>query len=128
MSTWAVKQSYGFQPIEVISESEKTVTYFDVRKTRSQKISAVAISSWQSQGVLPWRGDEDGARILAEKLTSVFAERDRRTKAANEYASNEAVRLMDAINQLRHTVPLSGEVRKGCEVPTASQPTSSEDV
>lgn len=100
MSIWAVKQSCGFEPIEVISESGKTVTYFNGCKTRSQKIPAVAISGFQSRGVLPWRGSESDARKLAERLTSVLAERDRRVKAANKYAANESAKLLNAIKEL----------------------------
>ena len=61
---------------------------------RAQKISRVATSFMQPQGVLPWRGTEAEAKALAQKLTLVEAEKERRHREAVEYMNRECAKLL----------------------------------
>ena len=74
--TWAVLDSYGFEAVEVIKETVKTVTYRHPRwgQTRTDK-----------HKVFPFRGDEDAARSVAARITSANAEYWRRRQSASDW-------------------------------------------
>ena len=80
MATWAIRNGYKYQPVEVIRETDATVFYLETRwsggdqETRGQK-----------HKFLDWRGSEQAALILVEKLNSADAERDRRLNAARDW-------------------------------------------
>jgi len=94
MSVWAIKQGYRFEAFEVIKETEKMVFYNDRRECRAQKIDRVHSSYASSGGFLPWRGTEQEAKAIAEKLVSIRAERDKRQREANDYMVRECARLL----------------------------------
>ena len=94
MSVWAIRQSYDFKALEVLSETDKTVTYNDGRNRRSPKVVSFTVSGCPRQCDLPWRGNEADARALVEKLTSVAAERRRRIVAADDYMRRESEKLL----------------------------------
>ena len=95
MSVWAIRNSYNFQPFEVIKETERFVLYKEGgRECRSQKIAGVRISIFSGSGFLPWRGTEHDARKLAEKLTSIKAEHEKRRRDADAYMERECSKLL----------------------------------
>jgi hypothetical protein len=103
MTVWAIRQSYRFEAVPIISESEKMVLVGEGKGRRVQKVSAVAIGHFASQGILPWRGSEFEARKLACQLTSVFDEGRRRKAAAGDYMRRESERLLglDAVEAVK---------------------------
>jgi len=87
---WAVKSGWRYEAVEVVKETAKMVTYIDrywspPRETRIAKHS-----------LLPWRGTEEQARAIVEKLTSAKSERDRRTKSAQDWFDKRAAEIMAA--------------------------------
>lgn len=93
---WAVRQGYRFEPVAIIKETDKMVTYDDMgRARRVSKANQVALG-FRSGGVLPWRGSEADARLLAQRLDSVFAEMSKRRREAAEYAERECAKLLSA--------------------------------
>ena len=94
MSVWAIKQGYRFEAFEVIKETERMVFYNDGREYRAQKIDHVRSYCVSSGGFLPWRGTEQEAKAIAEKLMSIRAERDKRQREANDYMVRECARLL----------------------------------
>ena len=94
MSVWGIKQGLHFTPHEIVRETAKFVFYQDGCERRSQKINRVAVTAYDPQGFLPWRGNEADARKLAERLQSVKAEKNARIKAAQEYMRRECAKLL----------------------------------
>ena len=96
-AVWAVRQSYRFEPVAIINETDKMVTYDDMgRARRVAKISQPSPNGYSNLGVLPWRGSEADARLLAQRLDSVFAEMSKRRRQAAEYAKRECAKILGA--------------------------------
>lgn len=62
--TWAIKHRYDYEPIKIISETEKTVLY----EYRNWDGSTGQPTRLNKSYVLKWRGDEAMAIALAARL------------------------------------------------------------
>lgn len=75
---WAVLDHYGYEPVEIIRETKKTVYY---------KCQNWGSDDWHeraSRSAFPWRGDKEAALKLSAQLTSAENEKRQRTNAAIE--------------------------------------------
>jgi hypothetical protein len=87
--TWAVMTGWRFEAVEVERETDKMVFFIEAwrnKETRREK-----------KNFLDWRGDEETARMLVDKLTSAEAEYNRRRAAASDwYKARRAAILASA--------------------------------
>jgi hypothetical protein len=88
--TWAIKTNWKYEAVEIVKETAKTATYIDrgwgpARETRADLGK-----------FLDWRGDEEAARSIVEKLTSAKAERQRRESAAYEWFKKRCAEILAA--------------------------------
>ena len=98
MANWAIDCRDGFQAVEVLSETEKTVKYrYGCKESRAAKAEAVPGSGFQSGGILPWRGSEGDARSIAKKLNSYLAEKKQREIVARETYTAKSHKLLRII-------------------------------
>jgi hypothetical protein len=86
--TWGIKIGWKYEAVEIVKETDKTVRYVDrywgkPRETRIDK-----------DKILPWRGDEETARAIVDKMTSARAEYERRRKSASDWFDRRRAEIL----------------------------------
>lgn len=79
MMVWVIRHFCGFEAVELVKETDRTVTYID------KSWSKIRESRCDKSKILNWRGDEEAARRMVAQLTAAQSEHSRRASAADDW-------------------------------------------
>ena len=85
---WVIESGYGYTACRLIRETPQ----FYVTADRYRKGSECRTAKSR---FLNWRGTEDDARLICEKLKSAVAERERRKRAASDWFLARKAEILD---------------------------------
>lgn len=85
---WAIRADYSFEVVKVERETEKMVFYWPARERPGEARRG------DKRYFLDYRGDEQTARRMVEKLKSAKGEADRRRQAASVWFTKRKAEIL----------------------------------
>lgn len=87
--TWAIRANYSFEAVKIDRETDKTVWYWPVHRSREAEPRR-----GDKRYFLDLRGDEATVRRIVAKLKSAKGEHDRRKSAAASWFSKRKAEIL----------------------------------